>query len=1586
MTVQTDYPDCCPYIVQYIAIYMPDNFRVTIAAALDYATVAAGEADATHPPPGAGVGGALFAGDTRNRDTQMNPNAKKKNPPNHPGSNTRRPFAQAGPGPAGASTSFHQKYRQKHRRVVHAISLVTARSMYGFHASDTLFVKISVYDPSHISRLRACLLSGGIHGRIWQPHEAHVPYILQTMMDHNLHGGGLVSCASVVFRDPLPRWGLVHTHRVAVRRQFRRVTRLDIGGEDGLAGGDGETGTEFRGNKAKREPVQLEYEDVDPVRRGGGLFVFDHGGCAPNGSGGNNASGASHEGLVLQTPDKSNNGVHQKVWTAHTVPNDWTFVSLAFGETRGAPPARTANCELELDVVSSDIKNWTSLSLDLDVGNDGNDGTDDDATAAAAVRLVPSLRSVWQDEARRAFAEGQPVVPAPVPVARDAFSETSIAKDANLQKLQRRVELAACAELNAPGVPLFDLRSVFGYESQTKHGGDNTGRGLACLVDGWRERNGNDAEAGAARDADVTNARTDLDLFATAVPANRASLATASQRDEHDGTQPLSQPSQPSRRVSNRLAPDSSALLRQTLRSQNTFADGNQSDDDFEQLSVDRDTVVLSQAAVAASPQCTHDSDLFGLLMNLAHGVDGNGETIGEDMRAASISAVAYAARARNEVERNLFLRDFEDDDYVDEAPVVKGAHDDAMDDGDFDAFAVATQREWGDIEDVMGTADEDDDDAAENPVGCQQETIPAESSEEHPAEISDEQPGTPPPDLNICWICQTDCSLEPRQRSLVTGYAHKRCLALEAAVHAEAAIARRKRRASASRGVSQSLTPSDFVPEAKRLKRTPDTLSGDDVPPTQPPVDSRRRTCVECNKQFHAEEVKYLVNKRLLCKDCHEALGKTRKETKLNAEFGRRNSQVSRFGKEAGVGVQPEARTWEQKSYFAQTEPETELDTELGDTESLDVAALPPSNSVDETESFARYALRRTQTPPTRARLVSTLRDHDLPDVIHQPVFYGNPHDVPSRPVLVAGVPMPVPTTTSAGCAGFFYAGNSRDGGNLRNAFRVTNGTLPDRTAVRVRYALRPLRPPPSNKTLERWRVRRLGVVGDELEITHGAQGFLTPSGSLHTPKTTAKEGVTVPPPSPYHPPSHVSLMPSFGGVPGTQHESAAAQFMDAWLDSLELIDLETGGGGVSSGRGQSGPAQIGLGDTIDDDDPLPRPCSPKYEEIGGDYSELLRYNGCVAGNDEIAATRETRETPNSPSVSDKSFGPGASKSYARRVHRHRRSGALQMTAPTNLDASTPGSSDVGFVSEKKEKSGGDKNKGDPVAGAPVPPMGVLCVEIIGDTRNELSPDPQHDRVLAIGVSYSSDNGATRREIALALRASDRCDVAGTEKGPPVTTVVSPSQTQTQSSDSTPVFQEIDPSPWVFGTEIGVPNANVETHVFADEPSLLLGFTNTVKALDPDVLLGFEIQAESLGFLITRGTVLGVDLVRDMSRAENLPGANERQDDEYGRLHASGIYVTGRIVLNLWRVLRGELKLQSYTCVLGFSQIRQHRGLPKLVTVCTYISIYMTDTFRSHAQVRSVRVARFEKTRRQIHTRNRLALGTGRTLRFPEL
>lgn len=41
---------------------------------------------------------------------------------------------------------------------------------------------------------------------------------------------------------------------------------------------------------------------------------------------------------------------------------------------------------------------------------------------------------------------------------------------------------------------------------------------------------------------------------------------------------------------------------------------------------------------------------------------------------------------------------------------------------------------------------------------------------------------------------------------------------------------------------------------------------------------------------------------------------------------------------------------------------------------------------------------------------------------------------------------------------------------------------------------------------------------------------------------------------------------------------------------------------------------------------------------------------------------------------------------------------------------------------------------------------------------------------------------------------------------------------------------------------------------------------------------------------------------------------AVEKREDEYGQLHASGLHTAGRIILNLWRVLRGELKLPIYT------------------------------------------------------------------------
>ncbi len=42
--------------------------------------------------------------------------------------------------------------------------------------------------------------------------------------------------------------------------------------------------------------------------------------------------------------------------------------------------------------------------------------------------------------------------------------------------------------------------------------------------------------------------------------------------------------------------------------------------------------------------------------------------------------------------------------------------------------------------------------------------------------------------------------------------------------------------------------------------------------------------------------------------------------------------------------------------------------------------------------------------------------------------------------------------------------------------------------------------------------------------------------------------------------------------------------------------------------------------------------------------------------------------------------------------------------------------------------------------------------------------------------------------------------------------------------------------------------------------------------------------------------------------------GQREAQRDEYGQQNASGLHSTGRILLNLWRIVRGEVKLNMYS------------------------------------------------------------------------
>ncbi|XP_060966824.1 DNA polymerase zeta catalytic subunit isoform X2 [Cannabis sativa] len=90
------------------------------------------------------------------------------------------------------------------RQYVHGCSLVRAKKFYGYHSSEELFVKIYLYYPHDVSRAANLLLGGGVLDKSLQPHEAHIPFILQFLIDYNLYGMGHVHLSKMRFRHPVP--------------------------------------------------------------------------------------------------------------------------------------------------------------------------------------------------------------------------------------------------------------------------------------------------------------------------------------------------------------------------------------------------------------------------------------------------------------------------------------------------------------------------------------------------------------------------------------------------------------------------------------------------------------------------------------------------------------------------------------------------------------------------------------------------------------------------------------------------------------------------------------------------------------------------------------------------------------------------------------------------------------------------------------------------------------------------------------------------------------------------------------------------------------------------------------------------------------------------------------------------------------------------------------------------------------------------------------------------------------------------------------------------------------------------------------
>lgn len=104
--------------------------------------------------------------------------------------------------------------------------------------------------------------------------------------------------------------------------------------------------------------------------------------------------------------------------------------------------------------------------------------------------------------------------------------------------------------------------------------------------------------------------------------------------------------------------------------------------------------------------------------------------------------------------------------------------------------------------------------------------------------------------------------------------------------------------------------------------------------------------------------------------------------------------------------------------------------------------------------------------------------------------------------------------------------------------------------------------------------------------------------------------------------------------------------------------------------------------------------------------------------------------------------------------------------------------------------------------------------------------------------------------------------------------------------------------------TEYDVQYVTEEKDIF---PALL----DVIQKWDPDIFIGYEVQMFSWGYLLERALTFEIDLCTRLSRVKGSSSSSnmDAEKDRWGAAHTSEIKIAGRIILNVWRLMRHEVR-----------------------------------------------------------------------------
>ncbi|XP_051880157.1 DNA polymerase zeta catalytic subunit [Pristis pectinata] len=186
-----------------------------------------------------------------------------------------------------------------------------------------------------------------------------------------------------------------------------------------------------------------------------------------------------------------------------------------------------------------------------------------------------------------------------------------------------------------------------------------------------------------------------------------------------------------------------------------------------------------------------------------------------------------------------------------------------------------------------------------------------------------------------------------------------------------------------------------------------------------------------------------------------------------------------------------------------------------------------------------------------------------------------------------------------------------------------------------------------------------------------------------------------------------------------------------------------------------------------------------------------------------------------------------------------------------------------------------------------------LMSMELHARTRRDLEPDPEFDPICALFYCISSD---------AVLPETNKTEIIGAiviDKNHINSNRGTPSELRAQA----PLLVRSG----VTGLQVSYVN---------DEKELFQELVRHVRRYDPDILLGYEVQMHSWSYLFQRAAALEVDLCQMVSRVpdENKENRFAPERDEFGATTMSEINLVGRIVLNVWRMMRSEVTLNNYT------------------------------------------------------------------------